>query len=120
MMIVPPSGCGRRGRIVIAVAEHLRWASYCCLRGGRSQWERRWIRRGWSLHSLFAVETMIRTAELRAVPVAFRLVFEARKLIEVGISVGRRDYMLAARDELRRAVAILESEHERPETRDQG
>lgn len=105
---------------MIAVAEHLRWASYCCLRGGQRRCERRWIRCGWTLSALLVVDTMIKSAELRSDPVAFRLVFEARKLIETGLKVRKRDYVLGARDELQRAIALLESEHGRQETRDQG
>lgn len=101
---------------MIAVVEHLRWASYCCLRGG----QRRWERCEWTLSALLVVDTMIRTAELRADPVAFRLVFEARKLIETGLKMRKRDYVLVARDELRRAIGVLEGDHERQDTRDQG
>lgn len=105
---------------MITVAEHLRWGSYCCLRGGSGRFRRRWHRRGWSLSALLVVDTMLSTVELRIDPVAFRLVYQARELIESGLNGGNHSYVLAARDDLRRAIGVLEGDYERSETRDQG
>lgn len=104
---------------MIEVVAHLRWGSHCCLRGGQRIPQRRWSRRAWSLSALLVVDQMIGTPELRANVYAFRLIFEARKLIETGVNQGRRDYLLAARDELLRVVMLLESDHEIHERRDQ-
>lgn len=101
---------------MIEVATHLRWGSYCCLRGGQPQSRPLCHRRGWALSGLLVVDAMIGSADLRANPYAFRLVYEARKLIETGLNSKKPAYVLAARDELRRAVALLESDQERLET----
>lgn len=104
---------GRRVDLVtvIDVANHLRWGAYCCLRSATAGVSRS-HRRGWRLSAQFVVDAMLESQELRAHVYPFRIVFEARKLLETGALLGKAPYMLAARAELLKAVWILECEDE--------